>query len=517
MDQLTVVAEPTPAAGLEAGPEHYDLVIVGAGLSGIGAAYHVQTACPGKNYVILEGRDAIGGTWDLFRYPGIRSDSDMYTLGYSFRPWTDPKAIADGPSILNYVRETAREHGIDRHIRFRHQVRRAAWSSADARWTIEAERGPGKEPVRFTCGFLLMCGGYYDYTEGYLPEFPGRERFRGTIVHPQFWPENLDYAVKRVVVIGSGATAVTLVPEMAKRAAHVVMLQRSPSYVVSLPARDPIADWLRRHLPTKLAYAITRWKNVFLGMVFYKLSRQRPERVKERIVDLVRRQLGPDYDVATHFTPRYNPWDQRVCLVPDADLFQAIREGRASIVTDEIETFTEAGIKLRSGREVEADIIVTATGLKLQLLSGIAISVDGERCDLSKSLSYKGMMFSDVPNLAYTLGYTNASWTLKADLTSEYVCRLLNYMDAHGYAVATPRRDRTVEERPLIDFTSGYVQRALDKLPKQGSKRPWKLYQNYVLDLLTLRFGRLDDGAIEFAHAPERQANETGKPQRKAA
>jgi len=498
------------AGGAETPTEHRDVIIVGAGLSGIGAAYHLQSNCPSRSYAILEGREAIGGTWDLFRYPGIRSDSDMHTLGYSFRPWTDAKAIADGPSILRYVRETAREHGIERHIHFRHHVKRVSWSSEEARWTVEAEHGPEKKLVRFTCDFLLMCSGYYNYAEGHRPEFPGEARFQGTFVHPQFWPDNLDYTNKRVVVIGSGATAVTLVPEMARTAAHVTMLQRSPTYVVSRPAEDRIANVLRRLLPAKLAYALTRWKNVLTGMLYYKLVRKMPKRAKDHLVDEVRKQLGPGYDVATHFTPRYDPWDQRVCLVPDADLFNALKQGRASVVTDHIETFTEKGLSLRSGQELEADIVVTATGLKLQLLSDIEFSIDGERRDLSKCLSYKGMMFSDVPNFAYTFGYTNASWTLKADLTCEYVCRLLNHLERRGYTACTPRRDPSVEERPFLDFSSGYVQRALDLLPKQGSKRPWRLHQNYALDLLTLRFGEVDDGTLEFSRA-SKSASARGK------
>lgn len=480
--------------------EDFDVLIVGAGLSGIDAGYHLQANCPNKSYAILEGRSAIGGTWDLFRYPGIRSDSDMYTLGYSFRPWQGTKAIADGPSIRRYVRETAEEYGIDRKIRFGHRVRRASWSSEDARWTVEAERGPDKEIVRFICNFLFMCTGYYDYAEGHMPEFAGTERFRGRIVHPQFWPEDLDYRAKRVAVIGSGATAVTLVPELAKDAGHVVMLQRSPSYVVARPSEDAIANWLRRHLPQKLAYGITRWKNVLIGMLFFNLARRRPEQVKKLLLGQVRAQLGPDFDVATHFTPRYNPWDQRLCLTPDADLFGAIRSGRASIVTDEIAHFTETGVRLRSGRELEADIVVAATGLKLQLLSDIEFSVDGARADLSKTMSYKGMMYSGVPNLASAFGYTNASWTLRCDLTCEYVCRLLNHMDTHGYGMCTPVcNDPGVVAEPLIDFCSSYIQRAIDKLPRQGSKRPWKLYQNYALDLVNLRFGSIDDGTMVFA------------------
>ncbi|MCH6561910.1 MAG: NAD(P)/FAD-dependent oxidoreductase [Myxococcales bacterium] len=483
--------------------EHFDVVIVGGGLSGIGAGYHLQTSCPNRTYVILEGRERLGGTWDLFRYPGIRSDSDMYTLGYSFRPWTNAKAIADGPSILEYVKEVAREYGIERKIRFRHRVKRASWSNEDARWTIEAERGDTDELVRFSCGFLFLCGGYYNYEAGYTPDFPGTENFAGRIVHPQKWTDDIEYAGQRVVIIGSGATAITLVPAMAREAAHVTMLQRSPSYVLSLPEEDRLANWLRRHLAARLAYAITRWKNVLLGMYFFRLSRKRPELVKKFILRRVRRELGPDYDVVRHFTPRYNPWDQRMCLVPDSDLFEAIREGRASVVTDQIETFTEKGIKLRSGQELVADLIVTATGLDLLPLNGVALSVDGRPVVPAEILTYKGMMYSDVPNLASAFGYTNASWTLKCDLTCEYVCRLLNHMEKHGYAQCTPRNDDpTIQEQPWIDFSSGYVQRAMHKFPKQGSKKPWKLYQNYALDIIALGFGRVDDGTMQFTPAP---------------
>jgi cation diffusion facilitator CzcD-associated flavoprotein CzcO len=487
--------------------EHFDVLIVGAGLSGIGAGCQLTMKCPNKSFVILEGRDAIGGTWDIFRYPGIRSDSDMYTLGYSFRPWRESKAIAGGPAILNYVRETAKEYGVDQKIRFRHKVKRVSWSSADALWTVEAERGPENERVRFTCNFLFSCTGYYNYAGGYAPDFPGADRFTGQIVHPQQWPEHLDYAGKRVVVIGSGATAVTLVPAMAEDAAHVTMLQRSPTYIVSRPAEDPFANWTRRHLPAKLAYGVTRWRNVLLTMFFYNLARRRPEKFKQSVIGGVRHHLGPDYDVATHFTPTYKPWDQRLCLVPDSDLFQAIKAGKASVVTDHVETFTETGIRLRSGQELEADIIITATGLRIQVLSGMEIEVDGARVDLSKSMSYKGMMYSDVPNLATAFGYTNASWTLKCDLTCEYVCRLLRFMDKRGYDKCMPKRNAGVTEEPFLDFTSGYVQRALDQLPRQGSKRPWKLRQNYAADLIALRFGKLDDGTMEFSRRePVRRA-----------
>ncbi|MBU6461546.1 MAG: NAD(P)/FAD-dependent oxidoreductase [Bradyrhizobium sp.] len=483
--------------------EHFDVVIVGAGLSGIGAGFHLQQKCPGKSYVILEGRDCIGGTWDLFRYPGIRSDSDMFTLGYSFKPWTEPKAIADGPRILNYVRETAAENGIDKHIRYHHRVKRASWSTPDARWTVKAERTTGEgatESASFTCNFLFMCSGYYNYENGYLPEFPGTKDFAGRIVHPQKWTDDVDYAGKRVVVIGSGATAVTLVPEMAKTAAHVTMLQRSPTYVVARPAQDLLANRLRARLPAKLAYQLIRWRNVLLGMYFFQLARRRPERVKQLILGGVKMALGPDYDVGTHFTPRYNPWDQRLCLVPDGDLFRAIREKSVSVVTNQIDTFTPEGIRLKDGRELKADIIVTATGLNLQVLGGLAVSVDGRAVDFARTLNYKGMMYSDVPNLAAAFGYTNASWTLKCDLTCEYVCRLINYMDRRGYKQCMPHNiDPSITEMPSLNFTSGYVQRSIAKLPKQGSKRPWRLYQNYALDIVTLRFGKVDDGVMQYS------------------
>jgi monooxygenase len=481
--------------------EHFDVLIVGAGISGIGAGYHLQTNCPTKSYAILEGRERLGGTWDLFRYPGIRSDSDMYTLGYSFRPWTQAQAIADGSSILNYLRETAEEYGIDRKIRFGHFVKRAFWSTQDAQWTVEVERGPEKEVARFTCNFLFMCSGYYNYAEGYTPDFQGTDKFHGRIVHPQKWTPDIDYAGKKVVVIGSGATAVTLVPEMAKTAAHVTMLQRSPTYIVSRPAEDGLANWLRRYLPAKLAYGITRWKNVLFGMYFYRLCKRSPQNVKTWILNQVREQLGPDYDVDKHFTPSYNPWDQRLCLVPNGDLFEAIKAKRASVVTDRIETFTERGIRLQSGAELEADVVVTATGLNLQVLSDLDITIDGRHADLSKTMNYKGMMYSDVPNLASSFGYTNASWTLKCDLTCEYVCRLLNHMDETGLRQCTPRQtDPSVTPEPWIDFSSGYVQRSLDKFPKQGSKAPWKLYQNYALDIVSLKFGRVEDGVMEFSN-----------------
>jgi len=476
-------------------PTHaFDVVIVGAGLSGVGAAHHIQSRLPGKTYAVLEGREAMGGTWDLFRYPGIRSDSDMYTLGYSFRPWTSPKAIADGPSILAYIHDTAREAGIDGHIRYGQRVERAHWSSERGRWTIDV-RG---QPNAYEAKFVFVCAGYYDYEKGYTPDFPGRERYRGRVVHPQAWPEDLPYEGKRVVVIGSGATAVTLVPALAKRAAHVVMLQRSPTYIIRAPSQDPIADYLRGHLPARAAYAATRWKNVALATAIYQFSRRRPERMKRFLRKQTEQALRGKVDVDPHFAPTYDPWDQRLCLVPDDDLFVSLREGRASVVTDHIETFTETGLRLRSGATIDADVVVTATGLNLKFLGGMELEVDGRRFEPSRSLAYKGLMLEGVPNLALAIGYTNASWTLKCDLTCEYVCRLLAHMDQKGFTQCAPRRTGAVDELPLIDFSSGYIQRAIDKFPRQGSKAPWRLYQNYALDRLTLRHAPIADGVLEL-------------------
>lgn len=479
--------------------EHFDVLIVGAGLSGIGTAYHLQSSCPTHTYTILEARDSLGGTWDLFRYPGIRSDSDMYTLGYRFRPWSEPEAIAEGPAILDYLHSTAREFGIDRRIRYRHRATHASWSSADARWTVEVDRPGGS--TRFTCGFLYMCTGYYEYTGGYTPELPGMGRFAGVVVHPQEWPADLDHRGKRIVVIGSGATAVTLVPALAQNAAHVVMLQRSPTYIVSRPRMDPLAERLRRRVPMRLLYPLIRAKNVLLGMMFYSLARRKPGYTRELILKGVRAQLGPEYDVEKHFDPRYDPWDQRLCLVPDADLFAALRAGTASVVTGEIEAITESGVALRSGEHVPADVIVTATGLSMRLMGGLEIDVDGTPVEIASAMSYRGMMFGDVPNLAYAFGYTNASWTLKCELTARYVCRLLRYMERHGFVQCTPRRDPAVEARPAITFNSGYVQRALHRLPSQGTRKPWRMNQNYLLDLLDLKFSRLNDGTMEFRGA----------------
>jgi monooxygenase len=485
--------------------EHFDVLIVGAGLSGIGAGYHLQDQCPGRTYAILEGRDDIGGTWDLFRYPGVRSDSDMHTLGYSFKPWTAEKAIADGPSILQYVRETSREFGIDQHIRFRHLVRRAEWSSDDARWTVEAQIKDTDDTVTFTCGYLFMCAGYYSYKGGYTPEFAGLDQFRGQVVHPQAWPDDLDHAGKRVVVIGSGATAMTLIPAMAHTAAHVTMLQRSPTYVVSAPDTDKIANGLRKVLPGKLAYTLTRWKNTKMQQVIYRRTRTQPAKVKAKLLEMVRNELGPDYDVDTHFTPSYNPWDQRLCLVPNSDLFTAITSGKASVVTDHIASFDETGITLQSGQHLDADIIVTATGLQMVTLGEVDFVVDGEPVDFSKTWTYKGFAYSGVPNLASTFGYINASWTLRADLISEYVCRLLNHMAATGAVQCTPTlrpEDAGMPERPWVDsFTAGYMQRVMHLFPRQGDREPWINPQDYGRDKKMFRKSPLDDGAMQFSGA----------------
>ena len=481
--------------------EHFDVLVVGAGISGIGAGYHLQAECPDRRYAILEGRDTIGGTWDLFRYPGIRSDSDMHTLGYAFRPWTEGSTLADGPSILRYLNDTAREYGIDQRIRFNHRVKRASWSSEQSRWTVDVEQTKTGETVQMSCNFLLMCSGYYDYEEGHAPEFPGSERFGGRIVHPQFWPEDLDYKGKRIIVIGSGATAVTLVPELAKKAEHVTMLQRSPTYVVSIPNIDALSRKLKTALPEPMAHTLTRWKNILFSMAFYQLSQLMPGQVKRILMDAIKKQVGDGVDVDKHFNPRYDPWDQRVCFVPDGDLFDALRERRASVVTDHIECFNERGIMLRSGEQLEADLIVTATGLKVLPMAGVTLQIDGEDVDFSQLLAYRALMFSGVPNFALCFGYTNASWTLKADLTSEFVCRILNHMRRGGYASATPVLDDpdAVSEEPFMALSSGYIQRALPYLPKQGNKAPWRLQQNYLLDVITLRHRKVDDGVLRFS------------------
>jgi monooxygenase len=475
---------------------HVDVLVVGAGLSGIGAGYRLQTQTPGKTYAILESRGAIGGTWDLFRYPGIRSDSDMFTLGYPFRPWTNPKAIADGPSILAYIRETAAAYGVDKHIRFGHRVVRASWSSADSGWTVEAAHGP--ETVTYTCSFLYLCSGYYSYGGGHVVDFPGLADFRGQVVHPQQWPGDLDYAGKRVVVIGSGATAVTLVPAMAEQAAHVTMLQRSPSYIVSRPARDPIADRIRSILPERLAHRVVRGKNVVLSTLMFQFLRRWPEKAAKLIRDGVARQLPESIPVDPHFMPDYNPWDQRLCLIPEGDLFEAMRKGRAGVATGTIEAFTPGGIRLTSGQDLDADVIVTATGLKMVALGEIGLTVDGEEIDPSQTLVYKGMMFSGIPNLAWCVGYTNNSWTLRADITARHVCRVLNHMDRHRHTRCVPTSSAAAGTRPILDLSSGYVRRASPFLPKQGARWPWRLRQNYLFDLAAMRLGRVDDRGMCF-------------------
>jgi monooxygenase len=481
--------------------EHLDVLVVGAGLSGIGAGHHLQTECPWASYAIFEARGAIGGTWDLFRYPGVRSDSDMFTLGYSFRPWDDDQAIADGGSILAYIRDTAAAEGIDRHIRFHHRIVRADWSTANACWHVTAERTDTGDTVELTCGFLFSCSGYYRYDQGYLPDFPGMDDFAGTIVHPQFWPDDLDYTGKRIVVIGSGATAVTLIPALAERAEHVTMLQRSPSYITALPAKDPVANLLRRRLPARVAAPAVRWFKALTTQAFYRLSQRRPELVKRLLRKGVERQLPPGYDIDTHFTPRYNPWDQRLCLVPNGDLFKAISAGAASVVTDQVDTFTAPGLRLASGITLDTDIIVTATGLELLFLGGIELAVDGEPVVGSDTLVYKGMMLEGVPNLALAVGYTNASWTLKCDLSCQYVTRLLNHLRASGLRQCTAvNDDPTLETKPLLGLTSGYVQRSAHRFPRQGSRFPWQVHQSYLRDYRALRVRGIEDQAMRFTN-----------------
>lgn len=489
--------------------EHFDVVVVGAGISGIGAGYHLQTKCPDRSFVILEGRDDIGGTWDLFRYPGVRSDSDMHTLGYSFKPWTATKSIAGGPAILEYLRETVAENCIDKHIRFGQLVTRAEWSSADSRWTVHSHHRHSGQEVTITCGYLFMCSGYYSYKGGYEPDFPGRERFTGPVVHPQKWPADLDYSGKRVIVIGSGATAMTLVPAMAADAGHVTILQRSPTYVVSRPDVDRVANFLRRILPEGLAYRLTRWKNITRQQTVYKKTRTDPEAVRQFLLGMVRQELGPDYDVEKHFTPTYNPWDQRLCLVPNSDLFKAITSGKASVVTDQISTFTETGIKLESGEHLDADLVVMATGLRLVTLGEMEFVVDDQPVDFSKTWTYKGFAYSDIPNLASSFGYVNASWTLRADLTCEYVCRLLNHMSETRTVQCTPRlrgSDSSMPERPWIDgFTPNYMKRVMHLFPRQGDREPWINPQNYGRDKNMFRNGPVDDGVMTFTRQGEPQ------------
>ena len=484
----------------------FDVVVVGAGLSGVAAAHYLQTLCPTRSYVILENRQATGGTWDLFRYPGVRSDSDMFTLGYSFRPWESDASFATGPAIREYVAATAREEGITPHIRFGHRVTGAAWDSQQARWRVTATLTTPGEPARdvfFDCRFLFFCSGYYNYEQGHTPPWPGREDFKGRIVHPQHWPADLDYRNRKVVVIGSGATAVTLVPDMAASAAHVTMLQRSPSYIVALPARDRVGALLRRWLPSRLSHPLIRWKNIALASAFYQFARHRPATVRRLILREAARLLGPGFDVQRHLAPRYNPWDQRLCIAPDADIFRAVRSGKADIVTGQIECFTPTGLRLSSGEEIAADVIVTATGLELKVLGGAALSVDGAAVDLSKAVVYRGAMFSGVPNLAVAFGYTNASWTLKCELVARYVCRLLNEMEARQLDACVPvNDDAQLPTQPFLDLSSGYVQRSAHLLARQGLRRPWRMYQNYLLDLLALKFSPLRDGVLRFSARP---------------
>ncbi len=479
--------------------DHLDVVIVGAGISGICAAYHMQKECPTKSYAILEGRADMGGTWTLFTYPGIRSDSDMYTLGFPWRPWRDPKAIADAPDIMKYLRETVQETGIEDKIRYNSKVVAASWNSEQGLWTITVRNSETGEEKDMTCNFLFMCSGYYKYEEGYTPHFEGRDDFKGEIIHPQHWPENLDYTDKKVVVIGSGATAVTLVPAMTDKAKLVTMLQRSPSYVASRPNKGEFANKLAKFMPLSWRDQIMRWISIIMGIVTFNMLRKNPERGKKILTNMVRQELGSEL-TKKHFTPDYNPWDQRICAVPDADLFDVIREGKAEVVTDHIDRFVENGILLKSGDLLEADIIITATGLNLQLFGGMSVEVDGKEVDFAETMAYKGMMFSDVPNFANTMGYTNASWTLKADLTDQYVCRLINHMDKHGHSQCVPRVGDDVEVENFLDFTSGYVQRAVAFLPKQGDRKPWKVNQNYIKDLGFFKFSRLDDGVMEFSN-----------------
>jgi monooxygenase len=479
--------------------EFVDVVIVGAGISGISAAWHLQQQCPGKNYAILERREQLGGTWNLFKYPGIRSDSDMYTLGFHFKPWATDQMIADGSSIWNYLNEAAVENGIDSHIRYGHRVLTANWSDEHHRWELTVDRGG--ERVEIHTNFLWACSGYYNYDEGFSPEFPGAEDFGGTVVHPQHWPEDLDYQGKNVVVIGSGATAITLIPALIDTGAgHVTMLQRTPTYIGSLPDKDPFAARAYRLLPEKKAYTVVRWKAILQATAQYQLARTLPNVFRKALRTMAERRLPEGFDYDKHFAPNYKPWDQRVCLAPNGDIFKAIRKGKADVVTDVIDRFTADGIALKSGEKIAADIIITATGLNVQFFGGAQVLRNGEPQDLSQAVAYKGLMLSGLPNVAFTFGYTNASWTLKADLTSEYVSRLLHYMDSKGYDVVVPRDPAAdIEQLPFVDLTSGYIKRALDQLPKSGSKSPWRLKQNYLVDLRVIRNGKIDDGTLEFS------------------
>ena len=478
---------------------HYDVLIVGAGISGISAAYYMKDMCPDKSFAILEGRESIGGTWDLFKYPGIRSDSDMYTLGFAFRPWTSKKAIADGPSIMTYLHDTIDEFNLDEKIILNQFVKTASWSSEESLWTVEVIEKGNTEPTHYTCNFLSMCPGYYDYKGGYMPEYKGVDDYEGPLIHPQQWPKDLNYTDKNIVVIGSGATAVTLVPELAKKAKHVTMLQRSPTYVVTAPDEDKIATLTNKILPSKMAYSVSRWRKILVQRLNYALARKYPKFMKKLILAGVKKEMGKDYDLK-HFYPSYNPWDQRICLVPNSDLFNSIKEGKSEVVTEEIETFTKEGITLKSGDKLQADIIISATGLNMKQMGGVTVIVDGATINFADTVAYKSVMFSGIPNLSLAFGYTNASWTLKCDLTNQYVCKLINHMDKHGYSSCTPTiKDKDMELLPFLDFTSGYILRYLDELPKSGTKGPWKLKHNYIHDRMTLNRSKLADECMVFA------------------
>ena len=490
-------------------PEHVDVLVIGAGLSGVGAAARLTLERPHDTYTVLEARDAMGGTWDLFRYPGVRSDSDMFTLGYDFRPWSGDRALADGDAIRHYIEATAREHGVDEHVRYGRRVTRLDWDGATARWTATVDGPQGIETV--TARFVHACTGYYRYDRGHLPDFPGMDEFQGELLHPQHWPADFDGTGKHVVVIGSGATGVTLVPALAGDVGHVTMLQRSPTYLLSQPATDPLAGLVRRWLPEDLAHRVLRWKNRTLSSLLYRASRRFPDRVARLLRRQVAAALPDGFDVATHFTPTYDPWDQRLCLVPDDDLFRALRRGDASIVTDTTEGFTATGVRLGSGEVLEADVVVTATGLELLVIGGIELTVDGEPVDPAETVAYKGCMLSGVPNLVFTVGYTNATWTLKADLVSSFVCRLLTHLEEHDQDAVVPHRPPAgAPTRPLLDFDAGYVRRALDRLPRQGIRDPWSLHQRYRDDVRMFRTRDVDDEGIEWRRAGVRDDDAVG-------
>ena len=482
--------------------KNYDVVIVGAGISGIGAAYNIQKSCPNKSFVIFEGRENIGGTWDLFKYPGIRSDSDMHTMGFRFKPWTDPKTIADGPAILKYLNEAADENNLRDKIQFKTKVKTAKWDSSSASWNLGIETADDGQIKDVNCKILYLCGGYYNYDEGYLPEFNGYDEFEGELIHPQKWPEDLNYENKKVVVIGSGATAVTIVPAMADKVSKITMLQRSPTYYMSAPDKRPFDGIIKKFTTDRIGYFLIRWKNILLGRFFVSQIKKKPNKYKDMLIQGVKSQLGEGYDIEKHFTPKYKPWDQRLCFVPNGDMFKAIREGKAEVVTDTIDQFTKSGILLDSGNQIEADIIVTATGLNMQLLNGIDITIDNQKLDISERIQYKTMMFSDVPNLIATFGYTTASWTLGADLTSEYACKLINLMDSKGMDYFYPEAGSDVKgDGDFLDLNSGYIQRVADKLPKQGSRDPWINTQNYLKDLFQVRFKSIEDSDLKFKKA----------------